>query len=159
MHVQKNFSIFSQSLPRFALSRALPPEGCKTSDPGKTPSGTLTTEYTFTRHIPCVGAMSSKPGSRSAKTPKGKAIKATAAKTGLLPAEAITGTGDNDTSAQSQPPNGDHAMRAADRDPAGGERPMELKAASRLVISRKRGSRKNSLKNTKQPNQGGSLPF
>ena len=153
------FQFFSQSLPRFALSRALPPEGCKTSDPGKTPSGTLTTEYTFTRHIPCVGAMSSKPGSRSAKTPKGRAIKATAAKTGLLPAEAITGTGDNDTSAQSQPPNGDHAMRAADRDPAGGERPMELKAASRLVISRKRGSRKNSLKNTKQPNQGGSLPF
>ena len=89
--------------------------------------------------------MSSKPGSRSAKTPKGKAIKATAAKTGLLPAEAITGTGDNDTSAQSQPPNGDHAMRAADRDPAGGESPMELTAISRLMISSKRGSRKNSL--------------
>ena len=160
MHVQKNLSFFSQSLPRFALSRALPPEGCKTSAPGKTPSGTLTTEYTFTRHIPCVGAMSSKPGSRSAKTPKGRAIKATAAKTGLLPAEAITGTGDNDTSAQSQPPErGSRNEGGRQRSCRGGERPMELKAASRLVISRKRGSRKNSLKNTKQPNQGGSLPF
>ena len=69
------------------------------------------------------------------------------AKPGLLPAAAMTGTGDNDTSVQSQPPNGDHAMRAADRDPAGGERPMELTAISRLMISSKRGSRKNSLMN------------
>ncbi len=83
--------------------------------------------------------MSSKPGSRSAKTPEGRAIKTMAAKTGLLPAEATTGTGNNDTSVQSQPPNGDHAMRAADRDPAGGERPMELTAISRLMISSKRG--------------------
>ena len=67
------------------------------------------------------------------------------AKPGLLPAAAMTGTGDNDTSVQSQPPNGDHAMRAADRDPAGGESPMELTAISRLMISSKRGSRKNSL--------------
>ena len=67
------------------------------------------------------------------------------AKPGLLPAAAMIGTGDNDTSVQSQPPNGDHAMRAADRDPAGGERPMELTAISRLMISSKRGSRKNSL--------------
>ena len=70
---------------------------------------------------------------------------------GLRPGWAITGAGDNDTSVQSQPPNGDHAMRAADRDPAGGERPMELQANSRLMISRKRGSRKNSLmKETKK---------
>ena len=73
------------------------------------------------------------------------------AKPGLLPAVAITGTGDNDTSTQSWPPNRDHAMRMADRDPAGGERPMELTAISRLMISRKRGSRKNSLmKETKK---------
>ena len=102
--------------------------------------------------------MSSQPGSRSAKTPEGRAVKTRAAKTGLLPAAAMTGAGDNDTSAQSQPPNGDHAMRAAGRDPAGGERPMELKANSRLMISRKRGSRKSSLR-TQTTNQGGSLPF
>ena len=77
------------------------------------------------------------------------------AKPGLLPAAAMTGTGDNDTSVQSQPPNGDHAMRAADRDPAGGERPMELTAISRLMISSKRGSRKNSLMNK----NNGFLPF
>ena len=69
------------------------------------------------------------------------------AKPGLLPAAAITDAGDNDTSAQSQPPNGDHAMRTADRDPAGGKRPMELTAISHLMISSKRGSRKNSLTN------------
>ncbi len=92
-------------------------------------------------------------------TPEGRAIKTRAAKTGLLPAEATTGTGDNDTSAQSQPPNGDHAMRAADRDPAGGERPMELKANSRLVSSRKRGSRKNSLRTKNNRPKGEVYPF
>ena len=80
------------------------------------------------------------------------------AKPGLLPAAAITDAGDNDTSVQSQPPNGDHAMRAADRDPAGGERPMELKANSRLVSSRKRGSRKNSLRTNNQT-KGEVYPF
>lgn len=34
----------------------------------------------------------------------------------------MTGNGDNDTPAQPQP----HAMGAADRDPAGGEIPVEL---------------------------------
>ncbi len=57
----------------------------------------------------------------------------------------MTGTGDNDTSVQSQPPNGDHAIRAADRDPAGGERPMELTAISRLMISSKRGVEEKQL--------------
>ena len=77
----------------------------------------------------------------------------------MLPAAAITGTGDNDTSVQSQPPNGDHAMRAADRDPAGGERPMELRANSRLMTSRKRGSRKNSLKTKNNQNKGAVYSF
>ena len=111
-------------------------------------SSHFTTEYTFIRHIPCVGVVSPKPGWRCAKTPFRRTSDCSvSAKTGLLPAAAITGTGDNDTSAQSQPPNGDHAMRAADRDPAGCETPMELTAISRLMISSKRGSRKNSLTN------------
>ena len=63
----------------------------------------------------------------------------------MLPAVAITDTGDNDTSVQSQPPNGDHAMRAAGRDPAWGERPMELTAISRLMISSKRGFEEKQL--------------
>ena len=106
----------------------------------------LTTEYPFMRHIPCVGVVSPKPGWGCAKTPFRRTSDCSvSAKPGLLPAAAITGTGHNDTSVQSQPPNGDHAMRAADRDPAGGERPMELTAISRLMISSKRGSRKNSL--------------
>ena len=111
-------------------------------------SSHFTTEYTFIRHIPCVGVVSPKPGWRCAKTPFRRTSDCSvSAKPGLLPAEAITGTGDNDTSVQSQPPNGDHAMRAVGRDPARGERPMELTAISRLMISNKRGSRKNSLTN------------
>ena len=41
------------------------------------------------------------------------------------------------TSVQSQPPNGDHAMRVVGRDSAQGERPIELTATSRLMISSK----------------------
>ncbi len=71
----------------------------------------------------------------------------------------MTGTGDNDTSVQSQPPNGDHAMRAAGRDPARGESPMELTANSRLMTSCKRGSRKNSLRTQNNQTKGKVCPF
>ena len=148
--MKKSSKIFARDL-IFGLSRDLPLEG------GIFLPRTLTTEYTFIRHIPCVGVVSPKPSCRCAETTlRSTSDCSEAAKAGLLPAETITGTGDNDTSVQSQPPNGDHAMRAADRDPAGGERPMELPANSRLMISRKRGSRKNSSKNKTTKQRGKS---
>jgi hypothetical protein len=50
-------------------------------------------------------------------------------------------------------------MRAADRDPARGERPMELTAISRLMISRKRGPRRNSLQPQTKTNKGETLSY
>ena len=60
----------------------------------------------------------------------------------VAPGTAKTGNRDNDTPVQSQSERDSvsnakpsQAMRAADREPAGGEIPVELVAASRLMTS------------------------
>ena len=103
----------------------------------------MKTSYPFIRHIPIVVAMSISHVSDCAKICDiCKERETVGYQHRAAPGVAMTDNGDNDTPVPSQSERDSvssakpsQAMRAADRDPAGGEIPVELAATRRLMTS------------------------
>ncbi len=145
--------------PRFALCRALSIGGASFPLTGNR-SRIFKTEYAFTRHIPCfrASARSRAAGPRRLlkKDERSRHKRSKPGCTRQRPRQ-MQGTM---ILPPSHNPEGDHVMRAAGRGSCRGHTPMELRADSRLMISCKRGSGKNSLRNeNNNKDKGDGMPF